>query len=152
MLPYCHVGKLWVILVEFTSCFAPIIFFIPTMNHYCHSGYIYACIIHIYIMQYSIKVHDSMLCGQIWQTGTKKTPFSRIRSSVIFKQKQNNFCCAYVLGVGHLPFQICDESTAPSQRYMPSNLSCIVSIFFFFEFFYPLKKNYNNLRMLSLII
>jgi len=36
-LAHLHLGKLWLILGEFTFWFSPITYFVPTMDHYCGS-------------------------------------------------------------------------------------------------------------------
>jgi len=58
MLPHRHLGKSWLILGEFTSWFAPMTSFVPTMNHYCGSWYIYTCMHHVCI-------HKRMYCTSI---------------------------------------------------------------------------------------
>jgi len=43
MLPHCYLGKLWLILGEFTFWYAPMTSSVPTMNHYCGS-WLVSCI------------------------------------------------------------------------------------------------------------
>jgi len=61
----------------------------------------------------------------VYFTGAKKTPFSRICSSILF----HRFHCGNFFGLGHLQLQILAQSAQPLLRYVPLKLALVSSYF-----------------------